>query len=306
MSKLFNFITLYLGIGFLFCSFLGCKKNNLDNNKTRASDEPFIVNSLPVTNDLKIAPRELHFLSGSEIIQKISALSLEDREDVIFREVIKGNIPNFLRKVAKVSSRIFLNGAYEYITFYTLPDYLAVGSNENYFICPLTPKMAQKIANELDCFIPTKRMVDQIWNASVLKMVPEPIPPSDEMSMVSVFSEHNLLVWNQRQSNLEAFPLGSLVSGHKKDVVISNLIYTSPAPDRVVIYGWHDNAGKNIQPLYAGHHANYADYSHGIRLIQNQVYMNDQVKEAVKILGSNSLKSFLSDEGVLIKPFYPE
>ena len=309
MCKLLKCNDLYLGtyfLSFLFFLFLSCAKNDFNKNGTLISDEPFLENNLPATSDLNIAAREPHFLTGSEIVKEITDLDLEDREDVIFREVTKGNIPDFLRKASKVSDRIFLNEAHQYITYYVLPDYLAVGSNDDYFICPLTPKMAQKIANKLDCFIPTKRMVDQIWDASALKMVPEPIPPSDQMTTVAVFSEHNSLVWKQRQSNLETFPLGTLVSGHKKDVVISKLIYTSPSPDRVVIYGWHDKTGKNIQPLYAGHHANYVDYSHGIRLVQNKVYVNDEVREATEVLESNSLRSFLSDEGVLMKPYYPE
>jgi len=51
---------------------------------------------------------------------------------------------------------------------------------------------------------------------------------------------------------LATHPLGELVGGDKKDVVISNIIYGYPAPGRVVIYGWHYLSGTPIQPLYNG------------------------------------------------------
>jgi hypothetical protein len=64
------------------------------------------------------------------------------------------------------------------------------------------------------------------------------------------------------------FVLGKLVAGNKKDVIISNRIYNDTSNCHVVIYGWHKTNGKAIQPLYARHLNSWADYSHGIRLIQ--------------------------------------
>jgi uncharacterized ubiquitin-like protein YukD len=169
----------------------------------------------------------------------------------------------------------------------------------------MTPGLAQKIADKLDCFLPTKKMVDQIWEAAKVKMEPQPIPPTDKMTTVPVFEQHNTLVREQRQTFIKTDTLGTLVSGNKKDVIISNLIYRSPEPRRVIIYGWHDPSGKRIQPVYAGHNENYADYSHGIRLIQNKVYVDAIEMQAAEVLGSEELKSLLSDEGKLLKPYYP-
>jgi len=44
---------------------------------------------------------------------------------------------------------------------------------------------------------------------------------------------------------MDAHPLGELVGGDKKDLIISNGIY-NPKFNRVVIYGWHQKNGKPI------------------------------------------------------------
>ncbi len=254
---------------------------------------------------LNLKNREPNALKGSEIVENIVELNLEEREAYIFKQVIQGNIPDFLRALVRVSSRILTAEGYIYVTYYALPDYLALGSDDDYFLCPLTPLIAQKIAIELDCFLPTKRMVDQIWKTAKVKMDPQPIPPSNEMTTVAIFQQHNSKVWSQRKTFLGVSNLGNLVSGHKKDVVISNLIYKNPDKKPVVIYGWHHKNGKIIQPLYAGHHENYVDYSHGIRLIQNKIYVDDVEMLAPEVLKSKKLKGLLSDEGILLNPFYP-
>jgi hypothetical protein len=58
--------------------------------------------------------------------------------------------------------------------------------------------------------------------------------------------------------------------------------------------------------LYAGHIDTYADYSHGIRLVQNQVWVDATPMLASDILMSSTLHPLLSDEGVIPMPFYPD
>jgi len=292
-------------LGCLFIGLINCTTKNLVNEEIESPIDEFKDYGYPLTNKLNILPRASNALKGTQIIQNITDLSLEEREDYIYKEVKKGNIPDFLRNMVRVSSRMSINGSLRYISYYTLPDYLALGSDDDYFLCPMTPGLGQKIADDLDCFLPTRRMVDQIWEASTLKMEPQPIPPTDKMRTVPVFKQHNSEVWTQRQINIAKDTLGSLVSGNKKDVIISNLIYRSPEPAPVIIYGWHYPTGKNIQPIYAGHSENYVDYSHGIRLIQSKLYVDDVEMLASEVLKSEEIKSLLSDEGKILKPYYP-
>lgn len=255
---------------------------------------------------LNLPPRNVNAQNGDQVIASITPLNLVDRENYILNEVLNGNVPNFLRTMIQVTDSALISGSYKHVTYYCIPDYMALGTDTNYFLCPMTPILAQRIADSLDCSLPTRKMVNQIWKAAGVKMQPESIPPSPDMTTVPVFATHNDMVWTQRQTFFPALPLGEGVSGDKKDVVISNLIYTSPPPNRVVIYGWHYPNGSNIQPLYAGHIDTYADYSHGIRMVQNAAWVDGVSTTVSDILMSATDNSLLSDEGVLSQPYYPD
>lgn len=45
-------------------------------------------------------------------------------------------------------------------------------------------------------------------------------------------------------------------------------------PGRLFIYGWHYQDGKPIQPLSAAHSVDYVDYSHGVRLVRDEVLID--------------------------------
>ena len=115
---------------------------------------------------------------------------------------------------------------------------------------------------------------------------------------VEVFALSNEAIHNDRATN--SHPLGALVGGDKKDVVISSKIYTnlSTPPKPVVIYGWHYPSGSHIQQLYNGHEETYMDYSHGIRLVQNALTVDGSPNTVTNVLTTSSLAALLSDEGV--------
>jgi hypothetical protein len=66
---------------------------------------------------------------------------------------------------------------------------------------------------------------------------------------------------------------------------------------RIAIYGWHREAGEPIQPLSTVHGANYADYSHGIRLISEWALINGKLESVRDLLRDPSTAGILSDEG---------
>jgi hypothetical protein len=254
---------------------------------------------------LDLPPRQVDALTGSEFGEFVRDFSLADRENEIYAQITSGNIPDFERNLVPVSFNQSINGVVYNVTYYVLPDYAAVGYDTNYFLIPMTPILAQRLCNYLQCILPTRKMVDQIWSNATVKLAPAPIAPSPEMTTVPVFWEHNQMVWNQRQAVILSHPLGELVGGDKKDVVISNLIYGNPPPNRVVIYGWHYQNGTPIQPLYSGHSETYADYSHGIRLVHDSITINGQPASIKSILQNDSLYILFSDEGRIPQPYYP-
>ncbi|RZL32603.1 MAG: hypothetical protein EOP00_33765 [Pedobacter sp.] len=193
------------------------------------------------------------------------------------------------------------------ISYYVLPDYFCIGTDEDFFYVPMTPILAQKIADLAKCNLPTKRMVDQIYKNATIKLEPKPIPPTKAMTTVPVFIAHTEMVKMQLKDFELAHKNGSLTAGHKKDIIISNRIYGEKTP-RVVIYGWHKLDGKPIQPIYNKHTNTWTDYSHGVRLVQKNVIINEndiEIRTTLKKLLSG-LKSYLiSDEGKIEKPSYP-
>ncbi len=243
---------------------------------------------------LQINPRHEDALSGSVFAEAIKSMALAQREQAIWDEIQQGNLPAFLRDLVAVETSLPLADTSYSLIFFVGPDYLSIGSDTDHFLMPMTPILAQKVTDQLGAVLPTRKMVDLIWAASEVKLAPEPIPPSAAMVTVGVFRDHDSIVERSRVALITDHPLGSLVSGHKKDVILSNSIASKP--DKVIIYGWHYSNGDPIQPLYSGHANWYADYSHGIRLILNRCLLNNSVTDLTKILRDPNLYRLISDE----------
>lgn len=240
--------------------------------------------------------------TAHEIVQRITSLDFTNREQEIISQVLAGNVPDFYRKFCPVAVTNVGGGKTNWAIFYAAPDYLAVGSDEDYFLAPLTPVTAQRLADSLGCTLPTRKIVDDIYAAATVKLVPTPMTPGPRMTTVPMFAEHNSVVRTQRMLRTLVRPLGELVAGHKKDVVITTRL--TNAPGKVAIYGWHKTNGAPIQPLYLGHTANWVDYSHGIRLVQQQLTVNGATKTVAEVLADPELCGLLIDEGVITTPQY--
>jgi len=246
-------------------------------------------------------------LTGKEIISLLNTLELSERENKIFDLIVDKNIPSFLEKFSEIKvTHTIDNKSYE-LLYYVTPDYYSLGVDKDYFLIPMTPILAQKVATYHDTILPTKKIVDQIYEQSVIKYFPQPISPSAAMVTIEVFVAHNDSVTQQRKERFGGYSLSTLASGHKKDVIISNSIYNNLkpiAPKPVVIYGWHRLDGRPIQPVYNGHDNNYTDYSHGIRLVKNKCKLNGKDFLLTDILKDSLLSILISDEGPIEKPEY--
>ena len=244
---------------------------------------------------LELPPRPTAAPKGAEFARSITGLSLAEREQKVLEAVRSGNVPLFLRKLAPVTVESGANTA----TYFVTPDYLAIGSDDDYFIIPISPSTAQVVADLLGCSLPTTRMVDDVYANATIKLTPAPIPPSPAMTTIPVFLRHNELVMAQRKQK----PPGGLIAGHKKDVVIAAEVFA--VPGKVAIYGWHKPDGKPIQLLYTGHTATWVDYSHGIRLVQRRMTVNGQIKTIDEVLADPGLAPLLSRDGVMRESRYP-
>jgi len=249
--------------------------------------------------ELNLPPRDPSAPNGTEFYGEIASLPRVDRENAICDQISAGNIPPFMRTLKAVA----VNRAGHAATMYVTPDYLAVGDDADYFHMPMSPILAQRLADISHSHMPTRRMVGDIYLAAQKKVAPQPIAPSAAMITVPVFWDHEQML---RTTFANAgVQVGQLVGGHKKDVAITPLLYSSQYPNRVAIYGWHQLNGSPIQPLYLGHEDTYADYSHGIRLVHREVIVDGQAKTLTEVLNDPTLAEIFSDEGPFTPPRYP-
>ena len=265
----------------------------------------FVCECIAISSQtLNLPPRLSTALSGSQFEATIasSTLSLTSREDMIYAQVAAGNVPNFYRTFVAVTSTATVSGIIQSVTYYVAPDYLCIGCDSDYFLMPMSPMLATQIASLTGTTLPTSKMVGDIWAAASVKLEPQPLPAGPLMSTVPFFAHHDSIVGQQRDTFPN--PLGSLVSGDKKDVIIDTLIYD--IANRVVIFGWYYPTGTYIQPITNVHADIYMDYSHGIRLVQNCCMLNGTTPTTIQaILESPTYYPILSNEGVVATPWYP-
>ena len=270
------------------------------------SDNGIKLTPNDTTRYLNIPARSENAINGTQFANWVADLNQTDRERAIIREILAGNVPSFSRKLKSITINQNINYKNFELTFFTICDYMAIGSEQNYLYMPMTPSTAQYLADHLDCSLPTKKIVDTIYNRAEIKLYPQPIPPSDIMTTVPVFKQHTDSIKQQISQIGFDRSADNIIAGHKKDIIISNKIYS---PDRnfnrVVIYGWHLSKNNPIQPVYNGHTAEYADYSHGVRLMSKAVYINGDSIQIEDILKDPNLSTLLSNEGVISKPYYP-
>jgi len=205
--------------------------------------------------------------TGEAFFKQAVSYNWRARDSLALEYANAGQVPDFYFHFVPVTMPFTMpDGKQVKLTLYVAPDYFMVGTSSNWARVPITPMAAQKIADAYDCFLPTPLMVDAIYKASAVKLAPVPMYAFRD-SAITMW-QHHLIIEGQRKNKK------GLISGIKKDVVLSNKVVEHAKPNRVAIYGWHTLDGKPIQPVYAGHVNWYVDYSHGIRLIAKKVKMD--------------------------------
>ena len=248
-----------------------------------------VLFSCNFSRHLHLPERKNTAISGDEFYKEVFALDRVQREELAKNEILDGNVPSFLKKFVKIKTSIITSEGKKIKAFYyVLPDYLSIGSDKDFARIPLTPMTAQLIADSLHCFLPTRKMVDDIYKAAKVKLEPVPMYAFRDSSVTMY--QHNLIIEGHRKLKK------GLIAGIKKDVVISGKILRDPKPNRVAIYGWHKKDGIPIQPLYTGHVNWYVDYSHGIRLVYRTIYVNKKPMDYIDVLKDKTLRSLLCDE----------
>ncbi len=229
-------------------------------------------------------------IGGEAFYNSVMAAGWKQRDSLALKQILDGNIPRFLKKFVPVTSVIKDSSGRVYkAVFYVSPDYLSIGTENDFARIPMAPGTAQEIADSFQCFLPTKKMVDLIYEQARIKLAPVPMYAFRD-STITMW-QHHLFIEGQRKNR------EGLVAGIKKDVVISTLMCNPSKAGKVAIYGWHLPGGKPIQPLYTGHVNWYTDYSHGIRLVSRRIKINGKIMDYKDVLMHPLYHELLSDEG---------
>lgn len=231
---------------------------------------------------------------GSEFGQELGSQYIGPQyETLVLNQLRAGNVPAFMRELVSVDVSFGEHTGKIGVS----PDYLCVGTDEDYLRLPMSPITASTVARFYDALLPTPAMVDAIWRSSSVQLTPIFMAPTKEMVSAAYIRKHNGLI--QDQLSMVPFSLGQLLVGQKKDVVICRDL----PKGRVAIYGWHFPDGHHQQPLFTGHNDRYADYSHGIRLISPTMEVDGMLRTVASILSDPELCGLISGEGVVTSSY---
>lgn len=249
------------------------------------------------TESPRIPERPAGALGGVAFMKKIAGMSLDDREAAAFQEISGGNLPQFLRRFKPVTiTAVAPTGEKISGVLAVMPDYLAVGGDDDFVRLPLTPQTAQRIADRFGCVLPTRKIVDAIDHEAEVRLAPRPL--TEDRQSVATFLRHHRIIESQRAGR----PLGPLVTGVKKDVVLSPRIFERP--NRLALYGWRKLDGRPIQDLTIVHTDRYVDYSHGVRLVSEVIEIAGRKERISELLKDKTRCAIVSDEGPMNPPRY--
>ncbi|MCO8144102.1 hypothetical protein NHN26_02570 [Rhodovulum tesquicola] len=234
--------------------------------------------------------------AGSALARAMDGLTGSGRDGLIARELLRGNIPAFLRDLTPVTlAGRMPDGRRAEVTICVTPDYLALGSDADFLRVPMGLPAAALVADRFGFLLPTTRMVDAVHAQAGLRLAPQPMTPGAEMTSTRYFRQHNSTVQGQTRGRA-----GLLTAGQKKDLVLTNRLREMPG--RVAIYGWHRPDGQPIQPLSTVHGARYADYSHGVRLVSQTAFVKGRPVALAALLADPAFAAILTGEGPIAAP----
>jgi len=234
---------------------------------------------------------------GSAIVSQMDSVHGAQRDALIVRQLLAGNLPDFLRDLTEVTVTGRLpSGRRGEVTICVTPDYLALGSDADFIRVPMGLPAAAHVADRFGFLLPTTRMVDAIYAQAGLRLSPQPMTPGAQMSSTRYFRQHNETVEGQTRGREERM----LTAGQKKDLVLTNRLRSHPG--RVAIYGWHKPNGQPIQPLSTVHGEFYSDYSHGVRLVSQTAFVGGRPVALADLLADPDYAQILTGEGPIPAP----
>lgn len=135
---------------------------------------------------------------GSAILKEIMAAPMSGREKLIYDNLPESERAESAVPVASGACDVMIDGKDYSIEYMVAPDYLCLGDDEDYFRVPLTPKVAQAFADDMDAILPSRRMVDEIYAQANARLIPKSI--AGNKATLEDWAKHEIMVQQQQKS----------------------------------------------------------------------------------------------------------
>ncbi|HEU4537343.1 MAG TPA: hypothetical protein VFS00_24655, partial [Polyangiaceae bacterium] len=124
-----------------------------------------------------LPPRPADAPSGSAFVRALEAEGEAGREAAVLREICRGNVPGYLRRLARLEAAgETRSGRPVALTLWVTPDYLAVGDDADSVRVPMNAITAQTVADRLGFVLPTAKIVDLVYRLADARLSPRPFP----------------------------------------------------------------------------------------------------------------------------------
>lgn len=202
-----------------------------------------------------------------------------------------------------------IDGVPRELRIYVAPDFYAVGDDQSWRRTPMTPRSAQAIAMRWRAILPTRKLARAIYQAADVRIPMAVFPPGPDMTAPSKWRENDARVAARVPDQRSRLLGGALLAGHRKDIVIGPSLDGS----RVAIFGGARSAPDPKanpadpwawQPYSTVHGAEYADHSHGVRLILDRGFLDGVEVPLGEVFVHPTLHRLVSDQGPF-RPVFP-
>lgn len=249
---------------------------------------------------------------GSEFAKLITGKDGIDRESLIYNAAIAGSVPSWIKDDEWKSIYIVetVAGVPRTLKLWVTPDYFAIGTSTDFLRMPMRPTTAQKIADHFHAILPTRKIVDAIYEQADVKTS---IGPPKGLDLAKMGGSEAFIASNA-EINARIAGKSGLVAGGKKDLVIGpNLdgshlaIYSSPfsgsGPVRPADYITKDGLRIPQYQSYPSPHVfTHVDYSHGLRMVFGKGELDGKLVDLFALFQS-PLFSMVSDQGSFVPRF---
>ena len=123
------------------------------------------------TPQAETAPR----YTGSQFAGHIEGMDAPRREEAILAAILSGNLPPFLQTLVPIALDYHAPGGKTLsVTVFVMPEYLAIGSDQDFLRIPMTLHTALAVASRMGFVLPTRKIVDAITTSLGFIFRPSP------------------------------------------------------------------------------------------------------------------------------------